>query len=78
MHERPVCGVRPIGVRQPLPKLPIPLLRPDPPVELDIGSALQTTYERARYDLQIDYQAPCDPPLAPADAEWAVQIAAQT
>jgi hypothetical protein len=76
MYERPICGVWPIGVRQPLPKLPIPLLRPDPPVELEIGPALQTAYERARYDLRIDYQAPCDPPLSPADAEWATQIAA--
>src|SRR5215212_321151 len=34
MYERPICGVWPISVRQPLPTLPVPLLRPDPPVEL--------------------------------------------
>jgi hypothetical protein len=77
MYERPECSVWPLSLRQPLPKLPIPLLRPDPPVELDIAQALQTAYERARYDLRIDYQAPCDPPLAPADAEWAATLIAQ-
>ncbi|MFL5804135.1 MAG: DUF4058 family protein [Roseiflexaceae bacterium] len=77
MYERPECGVWPLSVRRPLPKLPIPLLRPDPPVELDITQALQTAYERARYDLRIDYHAPCDPPLTPADTEWAATLIAQ-
>jgi hypothetical protein len=77
MYERPVCGVWPINVRQALPKLPIPLLRHDPSVELDIGVALQTAYQRARYDVRIDYRVSCDPPLAPADAEWAAALIAQ-
>lgn len=77
-YERPECSVWLLSMRHALPKLPIPLLRPDPPVDLDIGQALQTAYERARYDLRIDYQAPCDPPLAPADAEWAAALIAQS
>jgi hypothetical protein len=77
MYERPECGVWPLSVRQPLPVLPIPLLRPDPPVGLNITQALHTAYERARYDLRIDYSAPCDPPLAPADAEWAAALIGQ-
>jgi hypothetical protein len=48
-----------------------PLLRPDAPVDLDLNQALRTAYRRAHYDLRIDYRAPCDSPLAPADAEWA-------
>ena len=71
MYERPQCGVWPLSLRYPLPILPIPLLRPDTPVGLDIGQALQTAYERARYDLRIDYKAPCDPPLNGEDAAWA-------
>jgi hypothetical protein len=46
-------------------------------MELDIGSALQTAYERAHYDLRIDYWAPCDPPLATTDTEWAADIIRQ-
>lgn len=77
MYERPSCDVWPISVRQALPNLPIPLLRPDPPVDLDLNQALRTGYRRAHYDLRIDYRAPCDPPLAPSDAEWAATLVAQ-
>ena len=68
--ERPISSVWPISVRQPLPTIPIPLLPPDPPVPLDIGQALRTAYERARYDLRVDYSKPPVPPLSPADAQW--------
>lgn len=76
-YERPHCDVWPISVRQPLPDLPISLLKPDPPVTLDLNAALRTTYERARYDLRIDYSKPPDPPLSEADAAWAERLIAQ-
>ena len=69
--ERPHCDVWPISVRQSLPTLGIPLRKPDPPVPLAMGQALATAYQRARYDLRIDYTQPPLPPLSPADAEWA-------
>jgi hypothetical protein len=69
--ERPYSNVWPINVRQSLPTIPIPLLQPDPPVPLHMGQALRTAYERARYDLRVDYSKPAIPPLSPADAEWA-------
>ena len=65
-YARPVCDVWPIGLRQPLPVLPIPLLRPDPDIPLDLEQALRTAYARARYDLRIDYTRPPSPPLLPA------------
>ena len=75
--ERPVCDVWPIGLRQPLPVLPIPLLRPDPDIPLELGQALRTAYARARYDLRIDYTQPPSPPLFPEDAVWAMALLAQ-
>jgi len=69
--ERPRSSVWPINVRQPLPTIPIPLLSPDPPVPLELGQALRTAYERARYDLRVNYRQPPVPPLSPADAAWA-------
>jgi hypothetical protein len=72
--ERPHSSVWPISVRQPLPTIPIPLLPPDPPVPLDLGQALRTAYERARYDLRVDYRKPPVPPLSPADAAWAAAL----
>jgi hypothetical protein len=72
--ERPNSSVWPISVRQPLPTIPIPLLAPDPPVPLDMGQALRTAYERARYDLRVDYSRPPVPPLSPADTAWAAAL----
>lgn len=69
-HERPECDAWPIEVPDPLPVLPVPLVPPDPPIPLDIGQALRTAYQRARYDLRIDYTTPPTPPLSPEDAAW--------
>lgn len=73
-YERPNCDVWPITLRQQLPDLPIPLLKPDPPVRLDMSAVLRTAYERARYDLRIDYHKPPDPPLSESDAIWAARL----
>ena len=73
-RERPDCDAWPIEVRDPLPVLPVPLIQPDPPVPLDMGQALRTAYQRARYDLRIDYTVPPTPTLRPQDADWAVTL----
>jgi len=70
MRKRPACDAWPIRLRDPLPVLPVPLLSPDPPVSLDMGQALRTAYQRARYDLRIDYDAPPPPPLSPEEEAW--------
>jgi len=73
-YERPYCDVWPIQLNQPLPVLPIPLLKPDGPVSLDLGQALRTAYARARYDLRIDYTKPPDPPLSVAETVWMTTV----
>jgi hypothetical protein len=73
-YERPSCSVWPIKLRQSLPVLPVPLLPPDPDVPLDLGAALRTAYERARYDLRINYNASPVPPLKHEDAAWAATL----
>ncbi len=73
-NERPACDAWPIELSDPLPVLPVPLLPPDPPVPLDMGQALRTAYQRARYDLRIDYTAAPPPPLSPEDAAWATVL----
>lgn len=72
--ERPICEVWPLGLPQPLPVLPIPLLSPDAPVPLDVNQALRTAYARARYDLRVDYTQPPSPPLSPQQAAWAAAL----
>ena len=69
--RRPWCDVWPIQLSDPLPVIPVPLLGDDPDVPLDLGGALAAIYDRARYDLSIDYTAAPFPPLAEEDAAWA-------
>ncbi len=72
--ERPQCTLWPIGVRDKLPEIPVPLRPPDEPVVLDLSAALTTLYERARYDLQIDYTKMPEGPLSVDDAAWVVAL----
>ena len=61
----------PVGVRQPLPVIPIPLRGKDPEVPLDLGAVLRSAYDRAAYDASVDYRKPPAPPLEGDDAKWA-------
>lgn len=74
-YDRQFCRVWLRSVRQPLPTLPIPLRRPDPDVPLHLQQAFHTAYDRARYDLRVDYRKPPVPPLAASgDAAWATSL----
>ena len=69
--KRPQVEIWPLRLQDPIPVLPVPLLEPDPDVPLDLGRAIQAIYDRAGYDLRIDYRQPVPPPdLAPEDAGW--------
>ncbi len=76
-YEGLACNVWPLTMRQQLPTIGVPLLRPDPPVTLDLGAALRTAYTRARYDLRIDYTKAAEPPLSPQHAKWVEMLLAQ-
>ncbi len=62
------------GVRDELPKIPIPLLPGSPECTLCLRECLDRAFEEGRYDEDIDYHQPAIPPLSPADAEWAKQL----
>jgi hypothetical protein len=61
----------PRRLRQRLPRIPVPLVDPDPDVPLDIQAALEQVYWDGRFMRRVRYQDPCDPALEPADQEWA-------
>ena len=73
--RRQDCEVYAWSIRRPLPKVPVPLLAPDPDVWLDLAELFATAYERGRYARLIDYQAPLPLPLAPEDRAWAEELA---
>jgi hypothetical protein len=70
-ERRPDVDIWPIGLRETLPVVPVPLLAPDPDVALDVGAALRRIYASARYERRIDYRSdPPPPPLSSEDAAW--------
>lgn len=79
-NEKLICvrhiqaEVWPIGLRERLPTLPIPLRQPDPDVPLDVQAALGAIYDEADYPLTLDYdQSPPEPALSEADADWVAE-----
>lgn len=69
--------VWPIGLRERLPVLPVPLRAPDADVPLDLQAALDTIYAEARYELTLNYnEPPPEPPLSEEDAVWVAQVVA--
>lgn len=75
-RDRPRVGVWPIGLRDPLPILPIPLDDPDPPARLDLKAVLDQTYDASGYARYIYDETP-EPPLSPEDAAWARDVLAR-
>ena len=60
-----------ISVREELPVIGIPLRGKDPDVPLDLGAVFHAVYERAAYDVTLDYRKDPRPPLEGSDAKWA-------
>jgi hypothetical protein len=60
-----------INLQDRLPVVPMPLRAPDADLLLDLGEALSTIYDRAAYDLSIDYNAsPPSPSLSAEEQDW--------
>ena len=64
----------PIPLQGPLPQIEIPLRSGDAPATLNLQDVLATAYDRAAYDLDIDYRADPVPPLPPVHADWADRL----
>src|SRR5262249_32529641 len=60
-----------LGMQDALPIVPVPLRPPDGDIPLDLATAFTTIYDRAAYDLSVNYEAlPPPPPLAAAEHTW--------
>lgn len=69
--RRPSARLLPFSMRQPIPSFALPLLRGDDEPQVDLGGLLHALYDRAGYDLRLNYRAGAEPPLAGDDAAWA-------
>jgi hypothetical protein len=68
---RPRGQLHVFGVREPIPRFRLPLLAGDDEPEVDLSRILHELYDRASFDLRLDYSRPSVPPLGPDDAAWA-------
>jgi len=58
-----------------LPIIPIPLRTPDADIPLDLATAFTTIYDRAAYDLSLNYaEPPPPPPLSAEEQVWVRQF----
>lgn len=74
-ERRPLTAVWPVGLRERLPAVPMPLLAPDPDVALDVQAAVDDCFALVGYERLLDYSGPPPlPSLSAADAEWADQL----
>ena len=72
-EERPQVGLWPLRVRDSLPRVPIPLRRPDPDAWVDLKAVLDRVYDAAGYEDYV-YKGRPQPLLHPDDAAWANQF----
>ncbi|MFN8486856.1 MAG: DUF4058 family protein [Caldilineaceae bacterium] len=76
--NRPRVDIWPIQLADRLPRLPVPLLFPDPDVVLELGAVVRDVYERGAYARRIDYTQPVPPPeLTPEQQAWVTELLAQ-
>jgi len=70
---RPRAELYPFGIREPVPTFVFPLLPGDDEPTIELTPLLHSIYERARYDLVMDYKTPPEPRLSKEDAMWAAE-----
>jgi len=73
-NRRPRAEVWSVPLDQPLPTVPVPLLRSDPDASLNLQEILTHVYDSGRFRLMIDYRRTPMIPLSEKDSEWADQI----
>ena len=69
-EARPRADIWRFGLRDSLPRIPIPLLTDDPDAVLDLKAILDRLYDEGGYD-EFIYQTEPVPALSPEDAAWA-------
>jgi hypothetical protein len=68
--ERHRRWIWPMKLRERLKPIPIPVRRDDPDAVLDLQAVLELAYDRAGYDLRVDYSRPPRAGLFGDDQTW--------
>jgi hypothetical protein len=70
-QQRPRAQLFVLDLPQPLPVVPVPIRPGESEPALDLTALVHDLYRRARYDLELDYSRPPQPPLPDDLADWA-------
>ena len=74
-RNRPQINIWAIQLQERLPRIPIPLLYPDPDIVLDLGAIVKEVYERGAYARRLDYtQSPPPPELSSEEQHWLEEL----
>ena len=74
-YRRPAADFYLFSVRQPMPDIPIPLLRGDAEPLVKLDQLLHTLYDQSGYDMDIDYiKTPPTPSFSKTDTDWIRKI----
>lgn len=69
-NRRPRATIYRWNLADPMPTISIPLADGDPDVPVNLQSAFSNVYQRTRYDLSIDYNAPLVPRPTAEEENW--------
>ncbi len=72
-NQRPQASLYPFDLPSPIPAFPLPLQPDDPELIVELQPLLNQLYDRASYDLAIDYHQAPVPPLEGENLAWAEQ-----
>ncbi|MEO1093277.1 MAG: DUF4058 family protein [Cyanobacteria bacterium J06638_28] len=67
---RPDAALYEFDLVEPIPTFPVPLQMGDPEPIIDLQQLLDAVYNRARFDLAIDYAQPLKPKLSSQEMTW--------
>jgi hypothetical protein len=74
-QDRPQAVVYLFTIRDPIPDLPVPLQPGDTEPVVALNHLVHDVYDRAGYDLMLDYQQTPPPPhMSPQDVQWIRQL----
>jgi Protein of unknown function (DUF4058) len=71
VEQRPLAALYGFNLGDPIPSFPVPLQAEESPIWVDLQDLVSGVYDRASYDLAIDYSQDPVPSLSAADAAWA-------
>ncbi len=73
-EQRARADLYAFSVRDPIPRFRLPLQKGDVEPVVDLKALLDEFYDKASYDIRVNYTQPPVPPLSDADAQWAHSV----